>query len=79
MLNAPFEVGEWINGNKERWKALCEQAEVEKHLAKLHELIKEINRLLDENEASLRAVHRRSNMRAVRRLSQVFSAEFFGQ
>jgi hypothetical protein len=37
-----------VDGDKERWKVLCEQAEVEKDPAKLHELIKEINRLLDE-------------------------------
>jgi hypothetical protein len=43
-----------VNGNKERWKALCEQAEVEKDPAKLQELAKEINRLLDEKEARLK-------------------------
>ena len=53
MLHIPLR---WnlINGNKEHWKALCEQAEVEKDPAKLHELVKEINRLLDEKEARLK-------------------------
>jgi hypothetical protein len=41
------------DGNKEPWKALCERAEVEKNPAKLRELVKEINRLLDEKEARM--------------------------
>ena len=44
-----------FDGNKERWKALCEKAEVEKDLAKLQELVNEINHLLDEKEARLKA------------------------
>jgi hypothetical protein len=40
--------------NKERWKDLCEQASKEQDPAKLHELIKEINRLLDQKEARLK-------------------------
>ncbi len=40
--------------NKERWKVLCEQAAVEQDPAKLHELIKEINDLLEAKEARLK-------------------------
>jgi hypothetical protein len=40
--------------NKERWKVLCEQASVEQDPAKLHELIKEINDLLEAKEARLK-------------------------
>jgi hypothetical protein len=36
--------------NKERWKELCEQAAVEQDSEKLMDLIKEINRLLEEKE-----------------------------
>ena len=39
-----------VNKNKGRWKVLCEQAAIEQDSAKLHELIKEIDRLLDEKE-----------------------------
>jgi hypothetical protein len=39
---------------KERWRVLCEQAAVEQNPAKLHALIKEINRLLDEKKARLK-------------------------
>jgi hypothetical protein len=38
------------NENKERWKLRCEQAAVEQDPAKLHELIREINRLLEEKQ-----------------------------
>lgn len=41
------------NENKERWKLRCEQAAVEQDPAKLHELIREINRLLEEKQARL--------------------------
>jgi hypothetical protein len=40
--------------NKERWKVLCEQAAVEQNSKKLHELIMEINRLLEEKDARLK-------------------------
>jgi hypothetical protein len=40
--------------NKERWKVLCEQAAVEQDPKKLHELIKEINDLLEAKEARLK-------------------------
>jgi hypothetical protein len=43
-----------IGENKEKWKALCEQAAVEQDSEKLHELIKEINRLLEEKNAPLK-------------------------
>ena len=39
--------------NKERWKVLCEQASVEQDPKKLHELIKQINDLLEAKEARL--------------------------
>jgi hypothetical protein len=39
--------------NKERWKELCEQASKEQDPAKLHELIREINRLLEEKQGRL--------------------------
>ena len=42
------------DGNKERWKLLCEQASVEQDPKKLHELINEINRLLDEKNNRLK-------------------------
>jgi hypothetical protein len=43
-----------LDANKERWKVLCEQAAVEQDPKKLHELIREINRLLEEKEARLK-------------------------
>jgi hypothetical protein len=42
------------DGNKERWKLLCEQASVEQDPERLRELIKEINRLLDEKSDRLK-------------------------
>jgi len=39
---------------KERWRQLCEQAAVEKDAEKLLELVKEINRLLEEKERRLK-------------------------
>jgi hypothetical protein len=44
------------DGNKERWRLLCEQASVEQDQEKLHELIKEINRLLEEKNARLKGI-----------------------
>ena len=38
----------------ERWRRLCEQAAVEQDSAKLMELVKEINRLLDEKDQRLK-------------------------
>jgi hypothetical protein len=40
--------------NKERWKVLCEQAAVEQDPVKLHQLIKEINDLLEAKETRLK-------------------------
>ena len=40
--------------NDERWEELCRQASVERDPEKLHQLIMEINRLLDEKEARLK-------------------------
>ena len=39
--------------NIERWRQLCEQAAVEQDSGKLLELIREINRLLDEKKQRL--------------------------
>jgi hypothetical protein len=47
-------VGPMQGANKERWKVLCEQAAVEQDPAKLHELVKEINDLLEAKEARLK-------------------------
>jgi hypothetical protein len=41
--------------NKERWQELCAQAANEQDPDRLMELVKEINELLDEKEASLKA------------------------
>ncbi len=41
-------------GKKERWRELCELAAVETDAARLLELAKEINRLLEEKEERLR-------------------------
>jgi hypothetical protein len=49
-----FGVGPMQGANKERWKVLCEQAAVEQDSEKLHELIKEINCLLEEKDARLK-------------------------
>jgi hypothetical protein len=38
-----------------KWRDLCEQAQIEQDPKKLIELIKEINRLLQEREVRLRA------------------------
>jgi hypothetical protein len=43
-----------IGENKERWQMLCEQAATEHDPEKLHKLVTEINRLLDEKEARLK-------------------------
>jgi hypothetical protein len=40
--------------NKERWKELCDQASKEQDPVKLHQLIKEINDLLEAKEARLK-------------------------
>jgi hypothetical protein len=42
------------DGNKERWRLLCEQASVEQDPKKLHELITEIDDLLEAKEARLK-------------------------
>lgn len=39
--------------NAERWKQLCAQAAVEQDPKKLLELVKEINRLLDQKQRRL--------------------------
>lgn len=43
--------------NKERWHYLCEQAAIEQDPDRLLELIKEINRLLEEKEQRLKREH----------------------
>jgi hypothetical protein len=42
-----------IGKEKERWRELCEQAANEYDPQKLHELVIEINRLLEERERQL--------------------------
>jgi hypothetical protein len=42
-----------IGKNKEHWRELCERASVEQDPVKLLELVKEINRLLDDKQARL--------------------------
>jgi hypothetical protein len=42
-----------IGDDKEHWKVLCEQAAVEQDPQKLVELIKQINRLLEEKQSRL--------------------------
>jgi len=42
-----------IGKNKERWRELCEQASVEQNPDKLLELVREINRLLEEKKARI--------------------------
>lgn len=42
-----------IGRNKERWRELCEQASVEQDPEKLLNLVREINRLLEEKQARL--------------------------
>jgi hypothetical protein len=54
VLSTLSGVGQMQGANKERWKVLCEQAAVEQDPKKLHELIKEINDLLEAKEARLK-------------------------
>jgi hypothetical protein len=42
LLGGPMQ-----GANKERWKVLCEQATIEQDPLKLHQLVKEINDLLE--------------------------------
>jgi hypothetical protein len=42
-----------VGKNEERWRELCKQASAEQDPKKMLELIKEINRLLDEKQARL--------------------------
>jgi hypothetical protein len=42
-----------IGKEKERWRELCEQAANEYDTQKLHELVVEISRLLEERERQL--------------------------
>jgi hypothetical protein len=48
-----FEVSLMIGQNKERWRELCEQVEVEQDPKKLVELTTEIYRLLEEKRRRL--------------------------
>jgi hypothetical protein len=43
-----------IGKNRERWQELCEQAAKEQDPKKLHELVREINKLLEEKQARLK-------------------------
>jgi hypothetical protein len=47
--------------NKERWRELCAQAANEKDPDRLLELVKEINKLLNEKDAQLRANRERND------------------
>jgi len=49
--------------NAERWRLLCERAATEKDPAILMELVREINRLLEEKEERLQG-HRADNSSA---------------
>lgn len=42
-----------LGKNRERWRELCEQAAVEQDPQRMLELIREINRLLEEKQARL--------------------------
>ena len=50
----PVQGASLIGENKERWRELCEQAAKEQDPEKLHKLVAEINRLLEEKEARLK-------------------------
>lgn len=47
--------------NSERWRKLCEQAAIEQDSQKLMELVKEINRLLDEKDRRLKEPQKRGS------------------
>jgi hypothetical protein len=49
---------------RERWQELCEQAANEQDPTKMLEIIKEINRLLDEKEHRLQAATNRTSQNA---------------
>jgi len=42
-----------IGGNKERWREVCEQASIEQGTDKLLNLVREINRLLEQKQPRL--------------------------
>ena len=46
----------WAMQGNERWKELCEQASKGQDPKKLHELIREINDLLEAKEARLKGI-----------------------
>ena len=46
---------------KERWMELCEQAANEQDSDKLHRLVREITRLLDEKEENLKKLRLRKD------------------
>jgi hypothetical protein len=50
--------------DKERWQQLCEQAAVEQDPEKLMALVHEINHLLAERDARLKANRERNDVRA---------------
>jgi hypothetical protein len=51
--------------NAERWRKLCGQAAIEQDPDKLMELIREINRLLDEKEQRLLSKRKADEQSAV--------------
>jgi hypothetical protein len=48
--------------DKEHWRQLCEQAAVEQDSERLMELVKEIDSLLEEKEARLKANRARNDV-----------------
>lgn len=58
-LSATTEAYAMKDKTKELWKYYCEQAAVEQDPDKLLELVKEINRMLEENETRLLRVRNR--------------------
>jgi hypothetical protein len=56
---SPFRRDETVKGETgERWRKLCEQAAIEQDSDRLLELIKEINRLLEEKEERLKSARK---------------------
>ena len=46
---------------KEQWMLLCEQAANEQDPEKLHDLVREINRLLEEKENRLKGIQSKAD------------------
>jgi hypothetical protein len=66
MGTSPGKVEGALQGEtKERWLLLCEQAAVEEDPERLLELVKEINRILEEKEKRLTGKDRSANSTSV--------------